>query len=292
MTKLNSKSGFFSISRHEREHVKSCKFASDDDIDDADEDDNSVGAPSVADSHPSDRTSSGDITVRNGTTGGGGGGANDDDGSSSHHQLGSKETSRVNRAKFVAYSVLVSTAVVVAFAVYFYMTTVEENAFETQFKNDSRKIVDSVGRGIVNSLAVLDNFAFVAVSLAKFFRKDKGIPAWPFVSIPDFGLRAAKDRASCSGIIFSFQPIIIGEKERLVWERFTANTTNQYWVNQTKRIQETDANFFGKSTYDTPERIQMWNDNGDIPYNTTRYVLVVHRFWIVHFVMYLQNNYT
>jgi hypothetical protein len=230
-----------------------------------DEDDDSVGAPDI-DVQESEHTTSGDASIS---------GTGKDDGSnpsSSQQQLGSKETSNVNRAKLVAYLVLVVTATTVAFMVHRYMTNVENNLFEKQFSNDSRKIINSIGRGVVNSLAVLDNFGFVAVSLAQFFRKDKGIPAWPFVSIPDFGLRAAKDRASCSGITFSFQPVLVGIEQRIAWETFTSNTTNQYWVNQSKVIQETDRNYFGTSTYNTSERTKLWNEHGDIPYDVDRYV--------------------
>lgn len=131
--------------------------------------------------------------------------------------LARRETKVVWCFKFVVGTVLLSSALGVAFTVYFYITGNEKSHFETKFKGDAVKVLDSIGGNIDRTLGIFDSLAVTLVSTASAMGEE-----WPFVSLPDFGVRMSK---------------------LLEWENYT--TTHNKWINETIAVQESWTDYYG-----------------------------------------------
>jgi len=88
------------------------------------------------------------------------------------------ETVAVTLWKMVVLSVLLSSALGVALAVYFYTNNAERDNFEDQFNNDATKIFEAIGSTLDISLGSVDSFVVAATSTAS----DSNM-TWPFVTI-------------------------------------------------------------------------------------------------------------
>lgn len=179
----------------------------------------------------------------------------------SEEVLARKETRNVHLTKLIAFAVLFASAVAIACSVYFYTRRSEEAQFEQRFYDDAEKVIEAIGSSIEGSLEVLDTFAATAISSARSSNQ-----SWPFVTIADFAIRASKTRASSDGLCIFFQPVVT-PKEREQWEEYAWK--NQGWVNETKKIQEKDTNYYGEVTYDIPAMRSIFNYTGDVPYEST-----------------------
>jgi len=88
------------------------------------------------------------------------------------------ETMAVTLWKMAVLSVLLSSALAVALAVYFYTNNAERDKFEDQFNNDATKIFEAIGSTLDISLGSVDSFVVAATSTAY----DSNM-TWPFVTI-------------------------------------------------------------------------------------------------------------
>ena len=89
----------------------------------------------------------------------------------------------------------------------------------------------------------LDSLATGLVSYAKASNQ-----TWPFVTVPDFAIHAAKMISNCDAIIVGVLALVATEK-RAQWERYTI--TNNQWVNASVQLQADYAFFNGPLEYDT-----------------------------------------
>jgi hypothetical protein len=183
---------------------------------------------------------------------------------SSKIRLTNDATKSLIQLKLGALVLLILSALGIAVAVYFFMTSAEQREFVSQFQYDAKKILESIGTSTSRSLGILDSYAVVACSYTNF-----GNRSFPNITIPDFAIRAAKYRSACGGIIFSHLPIVTAD-ERDAWEAYAWNKSVD-WVNTTKVVQSNDVNHYGGAIFDgEPERRSIYDSHGnDIPHNST-----------------------
>jgi hypothetical protein len=106
--------------------------------------------------------------------------------------------------------------------VYFYLKISEEDEFEHNFHENAELILRAIRKNLVLTLGVVDVMAFNMVSSARSSGED-----WPFVTIPDFGVRAAKVLALTEVAFLAVHPLV-SDEEREQWENYTASNNN--WV--------------------------------------------------------------
>jgi hypothetical protein len=102
-------------------------------------------------------------------------------------QIANAENNLVFWIRMIILAALVASTVSVACVVYFYTSDSEEEAFEKQFTSDSLKVFEAIGTSLDLTLGAADAFIVKVVSHARFSNS-----TWPFVTIPDFAVQAAK----------------------------------------------------------------------------------------------------
>lgn len=172
--------------------------------------------------------------------------------------LGKTETRNVYVLKACAVSVLILSALGIALTVFFYTRNSELYQFENQFHDDANKVMEAIGSSIEDSLGAMDTFATSIVSSARATNQ-----TWPFVTIPDFAIRASKVRSASDGVAIFFQPIVEPGFRR-TWENYAWE--KQAWVNVTKSLLEKDENYYGNVTYGEQSR-EIFNYTGVVPYD-------------------------
>jgi hypothetical protein len=170
-----------------------------------------------------------------------------------------KETKDVIRLKLLVFLILAASASTIAACVYRYISQSETSQFESKFVYDASKIFQSVGSSLDRTLGALDSLAVTMVSYAR----DENI-TWPFVTLPDFGVKMAKLLPLTDACLINVIPIVYPEK-RKEWEEYSL--LHQGWVNESVAIQETWEGYYGPIIYDWKPYVTIHGDNGDIEKN-------------------------
>jgi hypothetical protein len=184
--------------------------------------------------------------------------------------LGAKsESSAVVRLRVFLITVLFWSTIGVALAVWFYFSKAEVDAFEAQYLQDSAKIFVAVSDTLEVTLGAIDTFLLGIVSLARFSSQE-----WPFVTVPDYELRARKIRGLARAAIVTQYHFVTGD-QRSDWENYSV--TNDQWVQEGLESQKADKNFKGTllTEYYTRGDIHLnqnvYNSSG--PYLVSTYTL-------------------
>jgi hypothetical protein len=157
--------------------------------------------------------------------------------------------------------VLVCSALGVALATYFYISKSEQSNFESQFHDDTQKIFESIESTIDKTLGLFDGLAVTMVSYARASGEE-----WPFVTLPDFGVRLAKILPLSKAIAIYLIPVITSAK-RSKWEAYT--TSKDDWVNDTLEVQYTWDGYYGPTIDHWEPQGEIHGDFGAIPRNET-----------------------
>jgi hypothetical protein len=153
-------------------------------------------------------------------------------------QLANKETKMVGRLKIVVLLVLMFSAIGVALSVFFYVRNSELDAFEESFNSDGVKVLSSLGANLDLTMEAMDSFA---VSILSYARETN--QTWPFVTIPDFAIRAGKLLTLSSAFYVNTYPLIYNQDQRKEWEQYTAS--HNQWVDESIAIQENHDGYTG-----------------------------------------------
>jgi signal transduction histidine kinase/ActR/RegA family two-component response regulator len=154
-----------------------------------------------------------------------------------HHAFCPAESKAVFCLKLTVLAVLVSTALSVALAVYFYTSNSETEEFEEHFQDRVDKVFDSYLRQIDRTLGIADSFVLGLVSYANHTNQK-----WPFVTLPDFGKRLAKIRTLAKGTVVStFLLVTLEQREQ--WQNYTVQ--HDEWVQEGLEVQASDARYHG-----------------------------------------------
>jgi len=184
--------------------------------------------------------------------------------------IAKQETKAVFRLKLLVLLLLTFFAVGTALAVFYYTTGSEQDQFEDQFKDDAHKVLEAVGSSLDKTFGAFDSLAVAAVSYARSTNQ-----TWPNVTLPDFGMRAAKVLELSDGVItVNICPFVTPE-QRAGWEEYASvEGEHIYWVNETLMIQETWKNYYGPiNQYNWTGYDIIHGDFDDVPYNSTRLMM-------------------
>jgi hypothetical protein len=127
-----------------------------------------------------------------------------------------------------------------AYGVYFYLKISEEDEFKHTFHENAELILRAIRKNFALTLGAVDAMAFNMVSSARSSGED-----WPFVTIPDFGVRAAKVLALSEVAVLAVHPLV-SDEEREQWENYTASNNN--WVSLVHRFVDGCLNCFSISS--------------------------------------------
>ena len=176
-----------------------------------------------------------------------------DDKSNSEDGVGKDETKTIQKMRLFMVFVLIF-AVAGALATFFYLRHLEMTKFEGQFNQDATKVLASIGATLDFTLASLDALVVGMVSHAKDSNQ-----TWPFVTIPDFGVRAGKVRRLTNGYVLNIYAYI-EDGQRNQWENYTAH--HNWWVEEGLDIQEKDAAYTGPIVrdYETWDKIHDYDE--------------------------------
>ena len=173
--------------------------------------------------------------------------------------LGNQETRAVKGLRILLLIVLILSAMVAAFGIYFYISNVEETTFEKNFQSSAHKVLESIGESLERTLKAFDGFAISIVSHARATNQ-----SWPFVTMPDFTIRSAKVLSSSEATYLTVAPLVT-QQEREQWELYSMQ--NDHWVNGSIQLQENYDLFHGLNEYNWGRHPSVYGDFGDIPRN-------------------------
>ena len=153
-------------------------------------------------------------------------------------EIAKKETRAVLWIRIFVLTVLLLTTVTVAYLVHYYIEESEEDNFHESFEHDALTVLEAVGNVLDLTLGAADSFAVGLVSYA--YQTDSD---WPFVVLPDFGVRSTKLRALSKAVLNAYYPIVSTD-DRAAWEGFASK--NNGWVSETIRVQTMDQTYHGE----------------------------------------------
>lgn len=149
---------------------------------------------------------------------------------------------------------LLCSGIIVAVLIHMYTSSEEEGSFESQFESDAQKLFESIGTNFDLTMGAADAFMFRIISQAKSTGS-----VWPYVTIPDLAVQAAKLISQTDSIYFAFYPLITGA-QRKEWENFTRH--NDGWVEESLRVQSRNPNFYGPTLENYTTSNVIWRNEG------------------------------
>lgn len=153
-----------------------------------------------------------------------------------NEQFPNRSTNVVGKLRFFFLAALLASMSTVGALTYIYTSNSEQAQFEQQFSEDASKVLQAIGESLHRNL---EGFDALAVSLVSHVRATA--QTWPFVSIPDFVVRAEKIRSLTSALYISLNPLVTTE-QRAEWEAFGAEHGRD-WVEETFDLQEEEGLF-------------------------------------------------
>ena len=151
--------------------------------------------------------------------------------------IAKKESRAVFYLRLCVLIVLLCSTVAVSTAVYLYTTHKENQLRNAQFENGAETVLENVGQTLSQTLAATDGFIVQMVAYARYSNS-----SWPFVTLPKFGLHAAKLLQLSRAFYFSVYPIVHHD-QRQEWERY-ANQSRS-WINESLEFQARDTDWKG-----------------------------------------------
>jgi hypothetical protein len=172
------------------------------------------------------------------------------------------ENIAVARLRAAVMFVLFAATIGVSILVYCYVHNDEKESFEAQFQDDSLKTLNAVGASLDETLGAIDSFIVTTVSYAKAHNL-----TWPFVTIPDYGVRVAK-LLTISQAVYAEQYQVVQPEQRAEWETYSVE--NDYWVDDGVKTQVKDKTYNGKIVEEYETFGFIHNNDGITPDNVTQ----------------------
>jgi len=119
----------------------------------------------------------------------------------------------------------------VAALVNYYTSSSERAQFESSFAMDAQKVLQGIGTSLAYTLGGADAMVVSMVSYANATNQ-----TWPFVTIPDFGVRADKIMGLTNAVYISML-MYVAPGQRYQWQNYSAKHGKQ-WVEQTLELQK------------------------------------------------------
>ena len=173
--------------------------------------------------------------------------------------IATRETKAVSQTKWIVMAVLVCSALGVALLTYRYIRWSEEDKFEENFRSSAHKTLEAIGNSIEKTLKSLDSLTVSLVSNARVTNQ-----TWPFVTVADFAIRAAKVISISDAVFLSVMPVVTKAK-RGQWEAYCVE--NDQWLNSSIGLQDEYDLYQGPLDLAYGKNPIIWGDFGDIPYD-------------------------
>ena len=148
--------------------------------------------------------------------------------------LAKRESKAVVWLRVLVFVVLLLSTLAVALCVYFYVSRSEMAQFEMQFQQDTYKILQSFGSALDLTLGGIDLLVVNLVSFAVHTNQH-----WPYVTVPDFTVRAEKTRALSKAVYVSVYPFV-PKGQRYIWQNYSSIYGPQ-WVQQALAMQKKEG---------------------------------------------------
>ena len=145
--------------------------------------------------------------------------------------LAKRESKAVLGMRFLVFGVLLASTIVVAVLVYYYTSSSERTQFESSFTMDAQKVLQGIGTSLDYTLGGADAMVVSMVSYANATNQ-----TWPFVTIPDYGVRADKIMGLTNAIYITMF-MYVAPGQRYQWQNYSAEHGKQ-WVEQTLDLQK------------------------------------------------------
>jgi hypothetical protein len=184
--------------------------------------------------------------------------------------IAKKESEEVYHFKVIVLLFLLLSAVAVAPCVNIYVRKKEQSQFDEKFRTDALKVFDTVRNSIDQTLIRMDSLAVDLVSYARATNA-----TWPFVTLPNFGLRMSKALPQTDAILIQTL-VLVEPNQRKKWESYVGQNTN--WLNESMAIQEAWDGYYGPIAYNWETKDVIWSDDGDVEANVR---LVSHEICVV-----------
>jgi len=149
-----------------------------------------------------------------------------------------KETRVVLCLKLSLLFLLVGASIGASYLVFWYSSEAEQRQFESRFDDEASKIQTAVRGAFYVTLGVIDTFVVDLASYAKYSGSE-----WPFVTLPDFAVRAAKVRSHAKAFYVAHNVLVTNATTRSRWDEYSSSNNN--WVDEVLRIQREDVNYHG-----------------------------------------------
>lgn len=139
------------------------------------------------------------------------------------HKL-AKQTGRlIAVSRLLVFIVLAIAAAIVTTSVLRYIRNDEQHDFEKDFQAKAEKIISTFHQSMERKLEAVDALS-VSITAAARATGAK----FPFVSVPDFAIRAANTRILAETALISYLPLV-QEPERAEWENFVQENFDAYF---------------------------------------------------------------
>ena len=145
-------------------------------------------------------------------------------------ELARKETRVVSLFRLAVIAVLIIATVLVSVGVYLYTSRQETNEFESQFKDQSDKVIEAFYQNIEKKLDALSTFSYSLTGYAL----SQG-ETWPFVTLPNFELQGRSAMINAEALSTSVIPVI-SEEDRAAWEDYVPKHAD--WIKESQDYQE------------------------------------------------------
>jgi len=130
--------------------------------------------------------------------------------------------------------------------------------------DNANKILEALGGELDRSLGSIDAFVVGLVSYAR-----NSNQTWPFVTMPDFAVQAAKTRSlSKSSLLYLYLVVTDDERER--WEDYSLK--NDGWVDEVLEAQKNYPNYHGVLMSEFEPSRSIYNNYGVVKNGTGPYL--------------------
>lgn len=148
------------------------------------------------------------------------------------------ENKAVFRSRLLMVTFLAICTVTVAILVYRDTSNGENEQLKTDFEDLSSKTIESLGSRLEASVGAIDAFVVSIVSYAKTTGME-----WPYVTTPDFGVRASKVLAVANSIVLMQIQLVPAEQEE-EWNAYSLRE-GPAWIDANIATQNEDPGYHG-----------------------------------------------
>jgi class 3 adenylate cyclase len=144
------------------------------------------------------------------------------------HVTGREASRKAARLRIVVVLLFFTLCAAVPTVIYITTRKNEVDGFEAAFTRLAAKVIDSVEFQLARKLSSLDSFRIAITSHALSTNT-----SWPFVTTPDFDLRADSAREMGDMLSVTFHPLVTRDT-REAWENYTVDNIDWLWQAQSR----------------------------------------------------------